>query len=161
MQSLGVQAANRNRADLKVLRGDRRCFILASVLIPAAWCLERLAMARSDDVLLIDDFTRDDLISAPGHALARAHRWKRLLENGMCRSAQEIAEAEGITRSFVNRLLRLTLLAPDIQEAILDGRQPKGMQLEEITRQMPCEWEEKREAVAMLQRDPRSTVINP
>ena len=59
-------------------------------------------------------------------ALARAHRWKRMLEEGSYRSASEIAEAEGITRSFVNRLLRLALLAPDIQEAILDGRQPKG-----------------------------------
>ena len=46
-------------------------------------------------------------------ALARAHRWKRLLEEGKYRSA-EIADAEGVTRSFVNRLLRLTLLAPDI-----------------------------------------------
>ena len=47
-------------------------------------------------------------------ALARAHRWKRMLEEGRYRSAAEIAEAEGVTRSFVNRLLRLTLLAPDI-----------------------------------------------
>ena len=46
-------------------------------------------------------------------ALARAHRWKRLLEEGTYRSAAEIAEAEGVTRSFVNRLLRLTLLAPE------------------------------------------------
>ena len=59
-------------------------------------------------------------------ALARAHRWKRLLEDGSYRSAGELAEAEGVTRSFVNRLLRLTLLAPDIVEAILDGRQSKG-----------------------------------
>ena len=51
-------------------------------------------------------------------ALARAHRWKRALEDGTHRSAQEIAEVEGITRSFVNRLLRLTLLAPEIVEAI-------------------------------------------
>ena len=77
-------------------------------------------------------------------ALARAHRWKRMLEEGRYRSAAEIAEAEGVTRSFVNRLLRLTLLAPDIVEAILDGRQPKGMQLEELTRAMPSEWEEQR-----------------
>ena len=49
-----------------ILPFRRRRFILASVLIPAAWCLERLAMARSDDVLLIDDFTRDDLISTLG-----------------------------------------------------------------------------------------------
>ncbi|MBX3516797.1 MAG: hypothetical protein KF815_07635 [Rhodospirillales bacterium] len=73
-------------------------------------------------------------------ALARAHRWKRMLEEGTHASVSEIAEAEKIDRSFVNRLLRLTLLAPDIQEAILDGRQPKGMQLEELTRAMPVEW---------------------
>ncbi|MGZ8982218.1 MAG: LacI family transcriptional regulator [Burkholderiaceae bacterium] len=77
-------------------------------------------------------------------ALARAHRWKRMLEDGKCRSATEIAEAEKVTRSFVNRLIRLTLLAPDIQEAILDGRQAKGMQLEELTRVMPGAWEEQR-----------------
>jgi hypothetical protein len=48
-------------------------------------------------------------------ALARAHRWKRMLEEGRYRSAGELAEAEGITRSFVNRLLRLTLLAPELR----------------------------------------------
>jgi hypothetical protein len=53
-------------------------------------------------------------------ALARAHRWNRMLEAGRYRSAQEIADAEKIGRSFVSRLLDLTLLAPDIQEAILD-----------------------------------------
>jgi ParB-like chromosome segregation protein Spo0J len=80
-------------------------------------------------------------------ALARAHRWKRVLEEGTYRSAAEIAEAEGITRSFVNRLLRLTLLAPDIQEAILDGRQTKGMQLEDLTKPLPSAWEEQRKTV--------------
>jgi hypothetical protein len=59
-------------------------------------------------------------------ALARAHRWKGLLEERRDRSAGELAEAESVTRSFVNRLLRLTLLAPDIVEAILEGRPPKG-----------------------------------
>ena len=57
------------------------------------------------------------------------------------------AEAEGVTRSFVNRLLRLTLLAPDITEAILDGRQAKEIQLEELTRAMPSGWEEQRQIV--------------
>jgi hypothetical protein len=79
--------------------------------------------------------------------LARAHRWNRMLEAGRYRSAQEIADAEKIGRSFVNRLLRLTLLAPDIQEAILEGRQAKGMQLEELTRAMPAEWEEQRQSL--------------
>jgi hypothetical protein len=74
-------------------------------------------------------------------ALARAHRWKRMIEAGKCRSIAEIADAEKIGRSFIgSRLLRLTLLAPDIQEAILEGRQPKGMQLEELMRAMPAEW---------------------
>ncbi|MGZ9106660.1 MAG: hypothetical protein ACXW3M_12830 [Rhodoplanes sp.] len=72
-------------------------------------------------------------------ALARAHRWKRMLEEGRHRSAAEIAEAESVTRSFVNRLLRLTLLAPDIQEAILDGCQPKGLQLNDLAL-LPDDW---------------------
>jgi hypothetical protein len=67
-----------------------------------------------------------------------------MLGNGTCRSAHGIAEVERITRSFVSRLLRLTLLAPDIQEAILDGRQPKGVQLEEFSKAMPSEWGEQR-----------------
>jgi hypothetical protein len=65
-------------------------------------------------------------------------------ENGRFRSITEIAEAEKIDRSFVSRLLDLTLLAPDIQEAILEGRQAKGMQLEELTRVVPGAWEEQR-----------------
>jgi hypothetical protein len=84
-------------------------------------------------------------------ALARAHRWKRMLEEGRYRSAAEIAEAEGVTQSFVNRLLRLTLLAPDIVEAILDGWQPKGMVLEELTRAMPSGWEEQRQVTCRPQ----------
>ncbi|QNT69120.1 hypothetical protein [Defluviicoccus vanus] len=96
-----------------------------------AWAL---AKPRHDETLI--------------RALARAHRWKRMLEDGPYRSAQEIAEAERVTRSFVNRLLRLTLLAPDIQEAILDGHQPKGMQLEELTRAMPIGWEAQRRLLA-------------
>ena len=86
-------------------------------------------------------------------ALARAHRWKRMLEEGNYRSASEIAEAEGLTRSFVNRLLRLTLLAPDIQEANLEGRQQKGMQLEELTAALPLAWEEQRAALLLPRKD--------
>jgi hypothetical protein len=52
-----------------------------------------------------------------------------------------LLKRKGVTRSFVNRLLRLTLLVPDIVEAILDGRQRKAMQLEELTG-MPSAWDE-------------------
>jgi hypothetical protein len=82
-------------------------------------------------------------------ALARAHRWKRLLEDGKYRSAGELAEADGVTRSFVNRLLRLTLLAPDIVEANLEGRQPKAMQLGELTEAIPSEWEKQWKALLL------------
>jgi hypothetical protein len=75
-------------------------------------------------------------------ALARAHRWNRMLEAGRYRSITEIAAAEKIDRSFVSRLLDLTLLAPAIQEAILEGRPAKGMQLDELMGTVPSEWEE-------------------
>ena len=78
-------------------------------------------------------------------AVVRAHRWRRLLEQKKYRSVSELAEAGDLTRSFVNRLLRLTLLAPNIVEAILDGRQPKGLQLEDVTRAMPITWDEQRQ----------------
>jgi hypothetical protein len=68
-----------------------------------------------------------------------------LLEDGEYRSASELAEAEKIARSFVNRLLRLTLLAPEIVEAILEGRQPKAMQLAELTG-TPSEWKKQYES---------------
>ncbi|MGZ9219931.1 MAG: hypothetical protein ACXW5W_23200 [Candidatus Binatia bacterium] len=75
-------------------------------------------------------------------AVVRAHRWKRLLEQNKYRSVSELAEDESLTRSFVNRLLRLTLLAPDIIEAVLNGRQPKEMQLEDLTQVLPSACDE-------------------
>jgi hypothetical protein len=62
-------------------------------------------------------------------ALARAFRWRRILEEGRHGSIRELAAAEGVDRSYVGRVLNLTLLAPDVVEAILDGRQPGGLTL--------------------------------
>jgi hypothetical protein len=73
-------------------------------------------------------------------ALARAHRWKRILENGTHASISALAEAEKINRAYVCRLLNLTLLSPEITEAVLDGRQPKGLMLEDVVRRLPMEW---------------------
>jgi hypothetical protein len=77
-------------------------------------------------------------------ALPRAHRWNRMLEARKCHSIADIADAEKIDRSFVSRLPNLTLLAADIQEVILEGRQVKGIQLEELTEAMPGTWGEQR-----------------
>jgi hypothetical protein len=78
-------------------------------------------------------------------ALARAHRWKRMLEAGKARSLNELAEAERINPSYLSRILRLTLLAPDIVEAILDGRQPRTLQLADLMDDLPVEWRRQRE----------------
>jgi hypothetical protein len=72
---------------------------------------------------------RDDTLVK---ALVRAHRWRRRIENGRAKSVTDLAEQEGVTIAYVCRLLPLTCLAPDIVEAILDGRQPKGLRLREM-----------------------------
>ena len=48
--------------------------------------------------------------------------------------------AKGVAPSYVSRLLRLTLLAPEIVEAILDGRQPAELQLDDLLEGFPLEW---------------------
>lgn len=78
------------------------------------------------------------------NALVRAHRWRRQIESGQFRSASELAAHEKITDSFVARMLCLTLLAPDITQAILEGRQPKGLKLATLLRGIPLVWEEQR-----------------
>ncbi|MBX6329464.1 MAG: hypothetical protein IRY89_12910 [Pseudolabrys sp.] len=81
------------------------------------------------------------------NALVRAHRWRRQIESGEFRSASELAAHEKITDSYVARMLCLTLLAPDITQAILEGRQPKGLKLATLLRGVPLVWEEQGEAL--------------
>ena len=64
-----------------------------------------------------------------------------MLENGTHATIAEIAAAEKINESYVGRVLRLTLLAPDIVEAILGGRQPAGLQLDSLMKRFPVEWQ--------------------
>jgi hypothetical protein len=77
-------------------------------------------------------------------ALVRAHRWRRRIESGQAKSITDLAEQEGVTDAYVCRLLPLTCLAPDIVEAILDGRQPKGLRLAEMLGNGTVVWEEQR-----------------
>jgi hypothetical protein len=77
-------------------------------------------------------------------AIARAFRWRRLLETGVHATVAEIGVAERINPTYVGRILRLTLLAPDIVEAILDGRQLAALQLADLLRPLPVEWERQR-----------------
>ncbi|MDF3856149.1 hypothetical protein [Paracoccus pantotrophus] len=73
-------------------------------------------------------------------ALARAFRWKGLLESGEFATVSELAEREGIAPSYVTRVLRLTLLAPDIVEAILDGKQGPEVTLARVLEPLSLEW---------------------
>ena len=83
-------------------------------------------------------------------ALARAHRWKRMLDDGRYGSVSELAAAERLDRGYLGRILTLTLLAPDIVEAILDGRQPAELGVHVLREGFPAEWGEQRAALRSL-----------
>ena len=74
-------------------------------------------------------------------ALARAFRWRKMLDTGVHATLEDLARAKGVRATYVSRILRLTLLAPEIVEAILDGRQPAGLQLDDLLKGFPLEWE--------------------
>ncbi|MCE6967588.1 hypothetical protein [Cereibacter sphaeroides] len=73
-------------------------------------------------------------------ALARAFRWKRMLESGEYATIAELAEREGIAPSYMTRVLRLTLLAPDIVAAILDGKHGPAVTLARLMEPLSLEW---------------------
>ncbi len=102
-------------------RGGRKAMVTPGVL----------ALERRQDITLIK-------------AVARAFRWRRMLESGRFATINELAAAEKINSSYVSRVLRLTLLAPDIVEAILDGLQPDGMTPVQAMRPCSADWVEQK-----------------
>ncbi|TVS11561.1 MAG: hypothetical protein EA424_23675 [Planctomycetaceae bacterium] len=80
-------------------------------------------------------------------ALARAFRWKRMLESGEFATIAELAERVGIAPSYMTRVLRLTLLAPDIIEAILDAEQGAEVTLAQVLEPFPVEWAAQRQTL--------------
>ena len=104
-------------------RGGRKTMIAPNVL----------AMPARVDVTMIK-------------ALARAFRWRRLLEDGSYSTIKELAAAEKINASYLCRVLRLTLLAPDVVEAILDGRQGDEVTLPTLMEGVAVEWGSSAEA---------------
>ena len=83
-------------------------------------------------------------------AIARAHKWQKLLDEGKFESISDLARDIGLDVSFAARLLRLTLLSPDIVEAILMGEEPSGLSLTMLTKQLPVLWNEQRRDLGML-----------
>jgi hypothetical protein len=77
-------------------------------------------------------------------ALARAFRWRKMLDTGVHATIEELAKSKGMGKTYVSQILRLTLLAPEIVEAILDGRQPAELQLDDLLDELPLDWRRQR-----------------
>ena len=77
-------------------------------------------------------------------ALARGFRWQKMLREGYYQTIEEIAEAENINSSYISRVLRMTLLAPEIVEAILAGSHPAGLTRAKVMKPFPLEWSRQR-----------------
>ena len=97
------------------------------VITPDGMVAEPVLRARVDSALL--------------KALARGFRWRKLLETGDFATIAEIADAENINPSYVSRVLRMTLLAPEIVEATMAGRQPPGLTMAKAMLPFPREWQ--------------------
>lgn len=80
-------------------------------------------------------------------AISRAFRWQKLLDEGKFSTIKELARSEKIDPSYIGDVLRLTLLAPDIIEMILDGRQPPTLQFESLRKSLPLLWDDQRRAI--------------
>lgn len=90
---------------------------------------------------VLNENRRDDAFVI---ALARAYCWLEILESGKYRSIREMAEALGVCVTYMMRLLRFTLLAPDIVEAIIDGNEPDGFSQNKLVGAIPADWQEQR-----------------
>jgi hypothetical protein len=82
-------------------------------------------------------------------ALARAWRWQRMLDDGVCASVSEIGDVENISKSYVSRILRLALLAPDIVDAMLAGTTDLGVMLEKLAQPLPAGWAKQRHLIRL------------
>lgn len=102
-------------------RGGRKEIVLPEGALPAP---------RTDNTLI--------------KALARAFRWKRMLETGAFTTTAELAARENIAPSYMTRVLRLTLLAPDIIETIMAGGHRPEVTLAQVLAPFPLDWDEQR-----------------
>jgi len=112
-------------------RGGRK-----EVILPQAFAAESPMRPSHQEALVI--------------AIARAHRWQKLLDEGKFDSVSDLAREIGLDVSFAARLLRLTLLAPDIIEAVLIGNEPSGLSLTKLTKQLPVMWADQRTELGMI-----------
>ena len=90
----------------------------------------------------VESVQRSRVENALIKALARAHRWRRMIESGQFTSITELAKAEKVNQSYACRLLRLTLLSPEVVVTILDGRLNPAPTVNELMKPLPLLWAE-------------------
>ncbi|HCK33405.1 MAG TPA: hypothetical protein DHW10_07675 [Rhodospirillaceae bacterium] len=83
-------------------------------------------------------------------ALGKAFSWQRMLDEGKYQTPKELAEKEKVEVTHMYRVMRLTLLAPDIIEAVLNGKQPRTLTLQNVVRGFPISWQEQRKVFGFL-----------
>ena len=76
--------------------------------------------------------------------LARAYRWQALIDSGTYSNTTELAEATGKDPAYISRIIRLTLLAPEIVHAILSGTLQRSVPLEKLRKEIPIRWEDQK-----------------
>lgn len=102
---------------------------------------------EGDNIPFVTTTHKDDKLLK---ALARAHKWSQWLESGKVKSVDQLAVENEINPSYVSRIIRLNLLAPDIKEMILDGTQPKTMKLSEMLKPFPDDWQAQRRFFSLI-----------
>src|ERR1700693_5137369 len=85
--------------------------------------------------------------STLGKAIVRAHRGRDVLESGDYATVRDLAKAEAINESYLGRILRLTLLSPTLTEAILEGKQPAALELDDLLKEFTVEWDKQLETL--------------
>jgi hypothetical protein len=83
-------------------------------------------------------------------AVARVHRWPEKIMSGEFQSRQSIARFARFDQRYAGRILQFAFLAPDIVEAILEGRQPAELTVQKLLRGLPMSWMEQRKRLGLL-----------
>ncbi len=79
------------------------------------------------------------------NAFAKAYKWQQSINNGKV-DVSQLMEKEKIGMSYLSRILRLNFIAPDIVTAIVEGKQPRDLKLQDLmTKTIPDLWQEQRE----------------
>lgn len=130
------------------ISGDKKSAVISIPMpIKRSRGIHKIILPEYIDEQIPSDTNYNDTLI---RAFAKAYRWNRMLDEGKFKSINELAAKEKVHHSYCARILNLTLIAPDIIEAIADGKQPKGLLLADFMRPFPMLWEEQRKLFGFL-----------